>query len=223
MEYLILILVFTFMSIVLMTYSTTYLYRFASAYLAAPWRVRRDLREMKAILDPLRTELAPLRTAEDFELLSALPNTISQQGGFTPRKQGELLSIYYEPMAAYATIQYPRKASGSLTYVVTADHSFLLRERNGRVNIKANGTHIGQLQNETLSSKHMAPLEWNSAHSESHIAKLSAGSTVIADLIPTPDHQDLAPRLFQHVEDDIGDERLKQMTALIVYKLLQQD
>ncbi len=126
-------------------------------------------------------------------------------------------------MAVYARVVYPRKASGSLECIMTADQTFVIRKRPQGTTIFVDGKQIGTLRNGQLTDKHLPPLLWKKQQAESHIAQLTSGSTVLADAIPLPDHQDLAPRLLQHIELDVVEQRKQQITALLLHQIIENN
>ncbi len=108
-------------------------------------RLKNDLANMRAALDKLNLELAPI-TREELDLfaLEQVQSLTKKQPVFTAR--GVFTTIYHEPVAAYSFKRYVSRKLNALLYVRTSTQEFVYRFQDKDVQIVLNDKPLGTIK-----------------------------------------------------------------------------
>ncbi len=107
-------------------------------------RIQADLKQMKAELQPLVSELVPWNK-EELQQLSLNVINKTRKKGVVYNAKGVFTSIYHEPLIAWYYRKYVSSKEDSLLYVRTSNHEFVYRIKGDEAEILIDDRFIGKI------------------------------------------------------------------------------
>ena len=108
-------------------------------------KINQDLDVMRHILRPLQDHLIPFQEENEMELMSLKHEVKTQKQGLDKILWGNIHSIYYEPMVAFAYKDYIKGVRDALLYCRTKNHEFIFRIKKSGVDVYFNGKQVALL------------------------------------------------------------------------------
>ena len=108
-------------------------------------KINHDLDLMRQILQPALGQLIPFQEEKEMELMSLKFECKSQKQGFDKIVKGNIFSIYYEPMVAFAYKDYIKGAKDALLYCRTKNTELIYRIKKKDVDVYFNGNQVAMI------------------------------------------------------------------------------
>lgn len=105
-------------------------------------RINKDLSIMRDHLRPVTAELIPFEEEGELEILSMKMVLKSHKRGMDRMQVGTLQSIYFEPMVAFAYMDYVKGAREALLCVRTRAQELVYRIKKKEVDVFFNGQQV---------------------------------------------------------------------------------
>lgn len=105
-------------------------------------KINQDLNVMRQILRPIQDHLIPFEDENEMELMSLKHEVKTQKQGLDKITWGNIHSIYYEPMVAFAYKDYIKGVRDALLYCRTKNHEFIFRIKKSEVDVYFNGKQV---------------------------------------------------------------------------------
>ncbi|MCB0705737.1 MAG: hypothetical protein KDC34_10530 [Saprospiraceae bacterium] len=202
---------------------TSALYRVFQNFQPGKQKITRDYNEMQAELRPLQDELVPVKS-EELELLSSNQINKSRKKRVTIKSRGVFISIYQEPMIAWAMRKYLGSEQNALILARTARYEFLLRVRSKQTEISVNGK-IGLIHlpdGRLFDGKGKKMLGFIRKTSDTDPRRtIYVGDRELAALQLLPETSSPQPRIFNFVQDEMTEEEKILLLAMSISYLTQ--
>lgn len=108
-------------------------------------KINHDLAVMRELLRPVQEHLIPFQQENELELMSLKFDYKTQKKGLDKILTGQLYSIYYEPMVAFAYKDYIKGVRDALLCVRTKGAEFIYRIKKKDVDVYFNNNHVAIL------------------------------------------------------------------------------
>lgn len=183
-------------------------------------KVRSDLNALKAEVEMIDHELIPWGT-EELALLSSDLVEQKIKRGFGTSAKGTFMSIYQEPMIAYAYKGYLSGAKNGIIYAKTANREFVFRITRKGVEIQVNGKWIGLFASNNVlydkNHKKIAALQYNK---QKMLNPIHIGNKEVASLVNPKLSQRSSTRAFDMLQK-LDSEEEDILLALSVLQLVR--
>lgn len=183
---------------------------------------RRDLDRLKVQMREMVKELIPMNHTE-MELLSVNQSGVSKSRGMNGVETGAFISVYHEPLLAYAYKQYSYPADQSILLVSSASDNFVYMTKGGSTQVFHNDLPLGLIDSEgnmydEKTNRKMARIEADQMLS-SHPVRIEGrevGEIVNARLNESPN-----PRAYQFLEP-MNEKEARLFKALTFLSLVEE-
>lgn len=105
-------------------------------------KINQDLAMMRQLIRPMQDHLIPFQDENEMELMSLKYDCKSQKQGLDKVLTGQIFSIYYEPMAAFAYKDYIKGVRDALLCVRTKGAEYIYRIKKKDVDVYFNNNHV---------------------------------------------------------------------------------
>ena len=105
-------------------------------------RINKDLSIMRDVTKPVADQLIPWEEEGELELLALKMEVKSHKRGMDRMLVGSLQSIYFEPMIAFAYMDYVKGAREALLYCRTKTLELVYRIKKRDIDVFFNGNHV---------------------------------------------------------------------------------
>ncbi|MEP6646782.1 MAG: hypothetical protein ABJC12_06815 [Saprospiraceae bacterium] len=114
-------------------------------------KINQDLASMRQIIRPFQAQLIPFQEERELELMSLKLDLKSQKKGLDKITAGTILSIYSEPMVAFAFKEYIKAERDALLCCRTSHIEVIFRIKKQGVDVYFNGNQVAMIdQNNVL-------------------------------------------------------------------------
>lgn len=108
-------------------------------------KINHDLGVMREILRPIQDQLIPFQEEKEIELMSLKCDIKSQKRGLDKISTGQIHSIYYEPMVAFAYKDYVKGTREALVCCRTRTSEIIFRIKKRDVDVYFNGNQVAYI------------------------------------------------------------------------------
>ena len=188
-----------------------------------PSRIRSELAKLMKTFDKLLPELVPIDKKE-LELLSHSQIKKEVRSGIAKTAKGVLVSIYEEPMIAYAYKRYSGNKENAALLIRTANQEIFYRIRHNQVQITANNQAIAVLESNGVlySPGNYNPIAWIDKKSNQEAFPIFVSKKEVANLIREDKSIQVHQRALQFVTDLSPSEELI-LLILLSWELVRAD
>ena len=178
---------------------------------------RRDVEEMKLQMADQVKALIPMNNSE-LELLSVNQSGVSTTRGLNSVKTGAFISVYQEPLVAYAYKRYNYPSENSILLVSTASDDFIYMSEGQKTQVFLNNSELGIIDAEgnmydPRTKQQLARIEADQVLS-SHPVKI--GEKEVGEIVNVRLNESPNPRAYQFLEpmDEREEKIFKALTFL---------
>lgn len=183
-------------------------------------RINKDIAIMRQITRPLAEELIPWEEEKEIELMSMNLEVKTHKRGMDRILYGTLRSIYFEPMVAFAYMDYVKGAREALMYCRTRGLELIYRIKKRDTDVYLNGSQVAVLDMQNIL---------HGLRSRSVIGQIKPYSPDLLSIIiwdreaghlynPSRPHSDVQRAFF--LMTPLSDEEERIFMALGFYELL---
>lgn len=186
-------------------------------------KIQSDLKQIKAELAPLTTNLVPW-TKEEMEQLSFNQINRTTKHGIVKTSKGVITTVYHEPVIAWAYKKYVGQKENGLLYARTSNQSFIYRLKNGTTEMVAGDQLIGTLSEEglLLNSKGNKQLAQISKNENNLLKPLKVNERMVGGLALPNRKQKVNTRVFQYLNELNGEEE-ELVLSLAILELVRNE
>jgi len=210
-------------SIALGLLAVVVLYQMVTNFQPGKKKTQKDLRQMKAEMQPWYNDLVPWEKGE-LELLSLNQIHKRSKKRIVARSKGIFVSIYHEPMIAYSLKKYVGPGVNALLYARTAQHEFVYRIKKKGVEIAIDEQKIGTLKPDGafFSSRKNKLLARVNRDSEALLLPVIIKDKEVANIVNPKKTSKTNPRAFEFVSD-MEKEEETFFLSLAILELVQRE
>lgn len=184
-------------------------------------RIEADLQIMAKEIQPWRDEVIPWEEENELELLS-----LQQEKKWVSHSMGKFLkgvfmSIYHEPMMAFAFKAYHKQGHYAVCFAATASHQFIYHRTKTRTEFFINGQHAGFMTADGLMYSHRKRLLGRRSRLSDEFFAMVIWDREAAHLRDPARKYTLAPRAFELVEK-LSDKEELLLLAITFLTLIER-
>ena len=105
-------------------------------------KINRDLASMRALTTPIAQRIIPWEEEKELELMSLNLDHKTQKKGMDKFIVGQIKSIYFEPMVAFAYKEYLKGSREALLYCRTSQKELVFRIKKRTVDVYLNSGQV---------------------------------------------------------------------------------
>lgn len=202
---------------------TAAMFRVVQNFQPGKQKIRKDYEEMQLELRTTRTELVPLQK-DELELLSTNQINETRKKRIKSKASGVFVSIYQEPMIAWAMRKYRGSDRNALVIAQTSRHEFALRIKSKQTEISID-SKIGFILlpdgklTDARGKNIYGYIGDNAVSSKSKL--IFIGRREVASLQIIPESSTPYPRVFNYLVDEISEEERLFLLAITIGVLTQ--
>lgn len=212
-----------FTSIALGLLAVVVFYQMMTNFQPGKNKIQKDLRQMKAEIQPWYSELVPWEKGE-LELLSLNQINKTSKKRIVTKSKGIFTSIYHEPMIAYSLKKYVAPGVNALLYARTAQHEFVYRIKARGVEIMIDEQKIGTLKKNGAfySARKNKLLAQVNRDSDALLLPVIVKDKEVANIVNPKKTSKTNPRAFEFVSN-MEKEEETFFLSLAILELVQRE
>lgn len=179
-------------------------------------KMKKDVLQLREEVAKMASKLVPLE-GEELDLLSSRISGQSIKRRLTRTKKGYLVSIYEEPLVAFAVKKYLRHKS--LYYVRTTETELVFIKRPKGVQVYLNGQPIGFMKKNQLFDIKGRNLLGEIVAQKALPTEIVVGERSLAQLNSPDEAVSVNPRVFNFLSEMNPSEK-KILLAIAIYSIL---
>lgn len=113
-------------------------------------RINQDLEVMRQLIRPFHDHLIPFQDENEMELMSLKYEVKSHKQGLDRMLVGNIFSIYYEPMVAFAYKDYIKGVRDAMLYCRTRTSELIFRIKKRDVDVYFNGKQVALIDSNNV-------------------------------------------------------------------------
>jgi len=178
-----------------------------------PTRVRKEVEKLLSSFKPMFSELVPI-DAKELELFSHSHVKQEAKGGLSKTAKGIVVSIYEEPLVAYAYKRYNGKKENAVLLVRTANREIFFRIRNQQVQVTLNNQAIGIIERNGVlySPGNFQPMAKIEKKGRTESFPINVEGKEVATMIP----KDPSMKVYQRALQFVGELNQREELLLII-------
>jgi hypothetical protein len=178
-----------------------------------PTRMKKEVEKLLSSFKDVIPELVPIDVKE-LELFSHSHIRQESRGGISKTAKGIIVSIYEEPLVAYAYKRYSGKKENALLIARTANATFFFRIRNQQVQVSLNDQAIGIIERNGIlySPGNFQPMAKIEKKEKTESFPITVEGKEVAILIP----EDTSLKVHQRALQFVGNLNKREELLLLV-------
>ncbi len=193
--------------------STFLAYQLMLNFRPGPTRMRKEVEKLLSSFKEVTPDLVPIDKKE-LELFSHSHIQQESRGGIAKTAKGIVVSIYEEPLVAYAYKRYSGKKENALLIAKTAHKEFFFRIRNQQVQVSLNNQAIGIIERNGVlySPGNFQPMAKIEKKGKTESFPINVEGKEVAVMIP----EDVSLNVHQRALQFVGDLNQREELLLLV-------